>query len=121
MKNVFFVGAIISLILCVLVGEVYRPWAFSNDIDDFGIASSGVSFMGTISVAFFLCYTDGHVRLRTMLSVMLGCTIYEILQPFLGLGIYDTNDIIAVFLGVLVAAFILNIISRLYSENKFKF
>lgn len=52
-KNIFLCIALISFLLCVFMGEVYRPWIYKHDIYDFGIAGSAVSFIGTITAVFF--------------------------------------------------------------------
>lgn len=107
-KNVFLYVAIISFFLCVFMGEIYRPWIYTNSIDDFGIAGSVVSFLGAVTAVFFLLYVHGDEHhYRDTFFTGIGCIVYEYLQPFLGLGYFDMNDIIGILLGISTSLLIL--------------
>lgn len=121
-KSLFLYVAIISFLSCVLMGEIYRPWIYNNNIDDFGVAGSAVSFLGAITAVFFLLYThdtDEHYY-RNIFFTCLGCIIYEYLQPFLGLGYFDTNDIVGIILGIFVSLLILQYVRCFYQFKDLK-
>ena len=88
--------------------DIYRPWAYANQINDYGVADSSVSFFGTITAIFFCYSLEKNLDYNFKFLVMdgLGCIIYEILQPYFELGIFDIKDIVAIFLGVFVTHYI---------------
>ena len=96
------VAIVFSFILNPISSVVYRPWAYQNNFADFGIADSITSYLGCITLVFISIYIDEfNPKLKSILGITLGCLIYEIIQPFVNLGVYDPNDLIAVFLGTL--------------------
>ncbi len=103
---IFF--AVVSFLLCVATGEIYRPWAYLNSFNHLGLADSGTSYFGSMTAVFYAnIINPSRIYLVNIASALIGCVIYECLQQMLGLGIFDIKDIFAILLGVVTATVII--------------
>jgi hypothetical protein len=85
-----------ALIITVIGDTFYRDWIYSNNYFDFGLADCIPSITGTVSAIFLLCrYSKNFPKdiMMTSGSVIVGCAIYEILQPVFHTGIFDWLDL----------------------------
>lgn len=95
-----FIG-LSAVVIYEIARVAYRPYIYSNDINDFHIADTLGNSLGTIATVFvFLSIlgrkiTDDLFLLRT---TVMGVFIYELVHPLLGKQI-DIWDIIATILG----------------------
>lgn len=88
-----------SLVLTAIGDSLYRNWIYSNNYFDFGLANYLPSITGTITAIFFLCGVAKEFPANIVKSsgyVVIGCALYEILQPVFHTGIFDWQDLIAV-------------------------
>ena len=105
--------AIASLIVCFIFQTLYRSFILNNQIYDFGIAGSSVSFWGPLCAMFYFYYRDPSASsLFIAITAALGASIYECIQPFFKLGYFDWLDIIASCLAGLLFRFIVYIIAK---------
>ncbi|WP_448555003.1 hypothetical protein [Thalassotalea montiporae] len=77
----------------------YRSWSYQHDINDFGFANYSPSIFGTITTILLLIgiFYKSPKDLGTNAGyITLGCMAYELLQPTLGTGVFDWQDIAAV-------------------------
>ncbi|MDC8830242.1 hypothetical protein [Alteromonas gilva] len=97
-----------SVLLCIAIELLYRPYIYREHLQDFGIADSGVSFFSTIAAYFVLSlYEKTSRHLLAALYVTIGACLYELLQLLTGLGVFSVSDLIACMLGgFAVAAYI---------------
>ncbi len=117
-KGMYYVVLIISTLTCVILSEVYRPWAYSVGLSDFGIATSGVSFFGAISAVFLTFILEQNRSCFYTLSLAcIGCVAYEFLQPLLHTGTFDIKDIVGIFLGIVFSAILYKLISVYENKN----
>lgn len=105
--------AIASIILCLFFQTFYRSFILDNQISDFGIAGSSVSFWGPLCAMFYFYYRDVSANSFSIsIATALGASIYECIQPFLKLGYFDWLDIIASCLAGLIFPFIVHLINK---------
>ena len=98
---------IVLLVMLIFINEVlyyiYRPFIYSNNIFDYGIADSFSNFIAVLInvVISMIFYEKIKVPLEiAIFSISLGFIIYEILQGFIfTYGTFDIKDIIATLLG----------------------
>jgi hypothetical protein len=55
---------LVALLVTVIMDEIYRPWAYANKIQDFGIADSSIRFFGT-----------GVFDIKDVIAVLLGILV----------------------------------------------
>lgn len=98
----------LTFILNPISSELYRPWIYKNNVWDFGVANSMTSYLGCITLIFLAIYLDKlQPTLKTIVAVSVGCVLYECIQPFFKLGVFDIGDIVAVLLASLSVIVIL--------------
>lgn len=114
-RIVFIITGAVFLVLTRIGDTYYRDWVYSNQIADFGLANYLPSITGTIT-AIFLCIglsKEPFTKAPTSAFwVMVGSAIYEVMQPTLGTGVFDYQDLVA----VVITGFI--IIYALKTTNK---
>ena len=95
------------ILLCIsLAGSwFYRPWIYSNHINDWHIADSFPSFFCILVPYYFydsFCSLTGKPfkSNQAILGLTLGNLLYELIQ--IPVGGFDWFDILAIFLGVAV-------------------
>jgi glycopeptide antibiotics resistance protein len=85
---------------------VYRPYIYSNGIDDFGIADS-MGNLGGIIVQIFLMLAvlnpPRKIAHHTFIFVIVGYILYEILQLILPKGVFDWLDVYGTLIGGIIA------------------
>jgi hypothetical protein len=105
----YFVLFIISFVLTEIGRHVYRPFIYSNHINDFGFADS-IGNSGGILVQIFFGFTiinpPKKKGIRLIAFFSFGYIIYEIIQPFLPRGVFDWKDIYGTVIGSILALII---------------
>lgn len=118
MSNIRIVFILIGAIFLVLtyIGDTYyRDWVYSNQIADFGLANYLPSITGTITAIFLLIGLSKEPSTKAPSSafwVIVGCVIYEIMQPTFGTGIFDWQDLVAVIITGCIVVFVLNMSNK---------
>ena len=90
--RIIFILIGVAFLFLTHIGETsYRGWSYSNNISDFGLANYITSITGTIAASFFLIgFSKESVEYPNLVfGVIVGCALYEILQPVLGTGVFD--------------------------------
>ena len=76
--------------------EIYRPFIYRNQINDFGLADVIGNLLGTVAIIFFNLTIAHATRIqsaRIIIFVTAGVMIYELLQPVLPRGVLDWKDV----------------------------
>jgi len=110
-RILFIITGAIFLFLTHICDTYYRDWVYSNQIADFGLANYLPSITGTITAIFLLIGLSKESFKKAPTSafgVMVGCVIYETMQPTLGTGIFDWQDLVAVVITGCIVVFALN-------------
>lgn len=121
----YFLVAVTAFFITEVGREVYRPYIYSNDIYDLGIADSIGNLGGIIVQIFFtlaILNSPKSKAYRVIIFLVIGYILYEILQPYLPKGTFDWIDIYATLFGGFIALLIHSlIIKRIKSKVLFKF
>ncbi|PLX22246.1 MAG: hypothetical protein C0599_06970 [Salinivirgaceae bacterium] len=120
--RILFAGlAVISFFLTEAGRFVYRPYIYSNGINDFGLADS-MGNLGGIMVQIFLMLAvlnpPRKIAHHTFLFVIVGYILYEILQLILPKGIFDWKDVLGTIIGGIIAYSIYLLMRVLLRNNK---
>jgi len=114
-RIVFIITGSIFLVLTHIGDTYYRDWVYTNQIADFGLANYLPSITGTATAIFLLIGLSKKSFNEAPSSafwVMVGCVIYEFMQPTLGTGIFDWQDLVAVVITGCIVVFALNISNK---------
>jgi len=114
-RKTFLSIGIAALILTAIGDSIYRNWIYSNNYFDFGLANYLPSITGTISAVFLLCSVSRNFPgdiVKSASSVIVGCALYEMLQPVFRTGVFDWQDLIAVLLTGIVVLLVFKAFSK---------
>jgi len=112
----FLLIGIIFIVLTHLGDTYYRSWAYSNQISDYNLAGYLPSITGTVAAIFFLIGLSKEPMVNVPKSafwIILGCLSYEVLQPHLGTGVFDWQDLFA----IAITGSIVNLILYLWPKS----
>ena len=105
--RIMYVGIAVLFFLITEIGRnIYRPYIYANNIDDFGIADSIGNSGGIIVQIFFtlaMLNSQGKKVLTIIWFIVVGYIVYEILQPYLPRGVFDWKDIYGTLIGGVLA------------------
>jgi len=119
-RVVYLVIAVLFFFLTEIGRNIYRPYIYTNNIDDYGIADSIGNSGGIIVQIFFTLAILNSPRkkvLRVIGFIVIGYIVYEILQPYLPRGVFDWKDIYGTIIGGVLSLFILFFIKKIV-KNK---
>ena len=119
-RIVYLVFFVISFPLTEIGRYVYRPYIYSNNINDFGIADSMGNLGGIVVMIFFgltIINSPWKKGYGLILFYILGYIVYEFAQPYLPRGTFDWLDIYGTVIGGIVAAIIYTIIHLTLSKK----
>ena len=106
---------IAALLIYEFIGRPwYRPYIYSNNINDFHIADTLGNSLDTITTIFILIFLLSNEKVKGNYLVVLGTvsvTVFEIAHPLLGKSI-DFWDILATLLTGGISFIILNSIFK---------
>ncbi|MDH3321828.1 MAG: hypothetical protein OEM04_02500 [Flavobacteriaceae bacterium] len=108
-RVIYFMIAVLFFFLTEIGRKIYRPYIYSNNIDDYGIADSIGNLGGIIVQIFFMLAilnSPGKKVFRVIGFVVIGYIIYEILQPYLPHGVFDWRDVYGTLIGGVISLFI---------------
>jgi len=94
--------------------EFYRPWVYSQGIEDWGVADTLGNSFGTLAAVFVivgLVGKDTSDDYRMIALIAGGLAIYELLQGPMG-GAIDPRDIVASLVAGVVAGFIYRVLNK---------
>ena len=120
-RIMYFVIAIIAFFITEAGRKIYRPFIYSNNIDDFGIADSIGNSGGIIVQIFFMLAILNSPRRKVyhiIGFVIIGYIIYEILQPYLPRGVFDWKDVYGTLIGGVIALIIILFKKNIVRNNK---
>lgn len=86
-----------AVLLCEMARAYYRPFIYSNEINDFHIADTLGNSLGTVGTVFVFVSLLGHSKIQDhflIQTVVISVMVYELAHPLLGKPI-DPWDLIA--------------------------
>lgn len=121
-KAINFAIGISGLLVYEFIGRtIYRPYIYSNNINDFHIADTLGNTFGTLPTIFFLVALFSNDTKKGHYLIKLGTfsvVVFELLHPLLGKPI-DPWDIIATLLTGFISLLIYNgIFKNGYKEEQ---
>ena len=120
-RVIYFVIAFIWFLITEAGRNIYRPFIYTNNINDYGIADSIGNSGGIIVQIFFtLAIINSPRKKATNIFILLvgGYILYEIVQPYLPRGVFDWKDIYGTLIGGLIAFIIFLILHKVIKKNK---
>lgn len=89
--------------------KIYRPYIYSSNIDDYGIADSIGNSGGIIVQIFFslaILNSSGKKVFHVVGFIVIGYIVYEIMQPYLPRGVFDWKDVYGTLIGGILSLII---------------
>ena len=120
-RIIIFVIFIAAFALTEIGREIYRPYIYTNGINDFGIADTIGNFFGTITQIYFmlaLLYPTYKNGLFFFPFFIVGYSIYEFWQLTLPGSHFDWKDIVATIISGVVAYFIYGSMKKELIKNE---
>ena len=120
LRVIYFGIAVLFFFLTEIGRNIYRPFIYSSNIDDYGIADS-IGNSGGIIVQIFISLALLNSPRKKVFNVIafivIGYILYEILQPYLPRGVFDWKDIYGTLIGGVISLFVLFMVKKMV-KNK---
>jgi hypothetical protein len=94
--------AVTSFALTEVGRDVYRPYVYSHNVHDFGIADTMGNHLGTVTIIFFtlaVSHANRRDGLVMMAVVVPGLVLCEFAQELMWDSTFDWRDIVATLIG----------------------
>jgi len=120
LRVIYFGIAVLFFFLTEIGRKIYRPFIYSNNIDDYGIADSIGNSGGIIVQIFFglaILNSPRKKVFHVIGFIVIGYILYEILQPYLPRGVFDWKDIYGTLVGASISLIVLLFIKKIV-KNK---
>lgn len=117
----YFIITVLFFILTETGRYIYRPFIYSNNIDDYGLADSIGNLGGiVVQIFFMLTFFNSPKKkgFRIILFMVFGYILYEAVQPYLPKGVFDWKDIYATIIGGFISYLILMVIHATIKNKK---
>ena len=122
-KRILYAFIALTFFVITEIGRnVYRPYIYSNEIDDYGLADSIGNLGGIVVQIFFMLAIFNSPRtkgLRVIVFLVTGYIFYEIVQPLLPKGVFDWKDIYGTVIGGVISTLIFMLIPKLFNNKVF--
>jgi hypothetical protein len=82
--------------------DIYRPYVYSRDLNDFGIADTMGNHLGTVAIVFFtlaISHAGPQDGLLMMAVIVPGLVLYEFAQELMRDSTFDWRDVLATLIG----------------------
>ncbi|MGQ7870765.1 VanZ family protein [Sunxiuqinia sp. sy24] len=119
-RLVYFITFLLAFGITEIGREIYRPYIYGNNINDFGIADSIGNLGGIIVQIFFGLAIFNPTKkkgLRLITFFILGYILYEIVQPILPRGVFDWKDIYGTIVGGAIGILVFLLMQKAISKN----
>jgi hypothetical protein len=94
--------AVATFALTEIGRDVYRPYVYSQNFNDFGIADTMGNHLGTVTIVFFTLAVSHASRrdgLVMMAVIVPGLVFYEFVQELMRDSTFDWRDVFATLIG----------------------
>ena len=119
-RIIYLVITILFFILTEVGRKIYRPYIYSNKLEDFGIADSIGNLGGIfVQIYFSLAILNSPKKkgFNVIGFIVVGYIVYEIIQPYLPRGVFDWKDVYGTIIGGVISTLILIAINK-FVNNK---
>ena len=118
-QKLYLLISIIVVSSGLILSGIYRPYIYSNTINDYGFADTIGSLVSVIGACSFFWSFNDYSDKKKNYHIIWAIFIYSIIWESLGLagihGTFDWKDIFAVIFSGIITYVLKNLI-----ENKFK-
>ncbi len=102
LRNAYVLVFLLSFVITEIGRDIYRPYIYKNDLNDFGIADTMGNHLGAVTLVFFILAVMNATRQEALIviaTVTIGYIGYEFLQQFLPGSVVDPKDMVASIIG----------------------
>ncbi|MBK3515907.1 hypothetical protein [Carboxylicivirga marina] len=104
-NRAYLIVSVIIVSSAILLTKTYRPYIYSNNINDFGFADTIGSLISVIGYCFFIWGLKEYSNRSKNIHIITSTIIYSFLWEFIALmrwhGTFDWKDILAgIFSGI---------------------
>lgn len=122
-KKLYYKIFFLFLFLTFILGDIYRNYIYTNNINDYGLADIYPNIRAVIIASFLFMakakYIEDKEEVTIILSVVLGFILYEFVQIKIPISTFDWKDIIGTIIGGIITFVIYKLLTiRLNVENK---
>ena len=120
-RIMYLVIAVVAYLFTEAGRRLYRPYIYTNHINDFGFADSVTNLVSIIFIIFLLLAILNLQRNKSFYIIgliIIGYIIYELLQSYLPKRVFDWKDIYASFIGAGIAFIIIMARERIVRNNR---
>mgnify|MGYP006139790777 FL=1 len=115
---------IFFLIITIYLGNYYRPYVYSNKIDDYGLADVGYNIIAVVNMSLFSWLGFYRYTKNKIVDIILNTTLYlsfELISYFISLfGVFDIKDCFALLIGGLFSIILLYLVDKKLYLNDYK-
>ena len=119
LRGLYIIFGVAFFMITELGRNVYRPYIYMNQINDFGFADVIGNLFGTITIIFFQLGIANATKKQAIYItgfVTLGIAIYELLQLILPKGTMDWKDVTATLIAGVLSLVLLALIRMLLKD-----
>lgn len=126
LRITYLIIAVLFFFITEAGRKIYRPYIYSNNIDDYGIADSIGNSGGIIVQIFFSLAILNSPRKKAFHVfgfIVIGYIVYEILQPYLPRGVFDWQDVYGTLIGGILSLIVYMFVKKVVKNKviyKFK-
>lgn len=126
LRITYLIIAVLFFFITEAGRKIYRPYIYSNNIDDYGIADSIGNSGGIIVQIFFslaILNSPGKKAFHVFGFIVIGYIVYEILQPYLPRGVFDWQDVYGTLIGGILSLIVYMFVKKVVKNKviyKFK-
>ncbi len=121
-RVIYFGIAVLFFFLTEIGRNIYRPYIYSSNINDYGIADSIGNLGGIIVQIFFslvILNSPAMKAFNLIGFIVIGYILYEILQPYLPRGVFDWKDIYGTLIGGVISLLVLLLVKKIVANKVF--
>jgi hypothetical protein len=107
--------AVAAFALTEIGRDIYRPYVYGHNVNDFGIADTMGNHLGTVAIVFFTLAVSHAGRrdgLVMMAVIVPGLVLYELVQGLMRDSTFDWRDVVATLIGGAISILIYLAIHR---------
>lgn len=112
----YLISAILIIFSGLILSALYRPYIYSNNINDFGFADTIGSLIAVVAFCFFVWGFKEYSNQEKNKQIIIATLIYSFgweLLSFLGIhGTFDKKDIVAALISGLITFLIKETVER---------
>jgi protein-S-isoprenylcysteine O-methyltransferase Ste14 len=121
-KNAYLTISILAVIIGLVLTFTYRPYIYSRNIYDFGIADTIGSIVSVIAFCFLFWTFKDYSNSEKNKHILIAVIVYSIIWEPMGLtglhGTFDWKDIVATILSGLLTFILKEIINKSYLKRQ---